>query len=294
MVNTGLPNTGTGVLALAIDPRTPSTLYAGTWGGGVFKSTNSGGNWNAVNTGLTNPSVHTLAIDPQTPMTLHAGTSGGGVFSIQQSVAPSFTSTPITTAMQDALYSYDVTTDDPDLIHGDALTITAPTLPTWLTLVDYGDGTAGLTGTPTPTDAGVHSVVLLVTDSTGLTDTQVFIVTVISLTINHTTGAPGSFFNITGAGYPADSTATISINGVVVGTVLTGQDGSFSITLQTMPNSREGTYIVTVSVNPSATVQYQLQANAPLRTQEGNLPVYAVPENIVAWHFIYLPVVIRQ
>ena len=49
-INTGL--TTTVVLALAIDPATPATLYAGT-GGGVFKSTDGGGNWGTVNTGLT-------------------------------------------------------------------------------------------------------------------------------------------------------------------------------------------------------------------------------------------------
>ena len=37
------------VYALAIDPATPGTLYAGTSGGGVFKSTNGGGSWSAVN-----------------------------------------------------------------------------------------------------------------------------------------------------------------------------------------------------------------------------------------------------
>ena len=50
-VNTGL--TTTVVRALAIDPATPTTLYAGTYGGGVFKSTNGGGSWSAFNTGLT-------------------------------------------------------------------------------------------------------------------------------------------------------------------------------------------------------------------------------------------------
>ena len=70
-VNTGL--TGTTVHALAIDPATPATLYAGT-DGGVFKSTNGGGNWSAVNTGLTNTMVYALAIDPATPTTLYAGT----------------------------------------------------------------------------------------------------------------------------------------------------------------------------------------------------------------------------
>jgi hypothetical protein len=69
---------GEGIYALAIDPATSTTLYAGTYGGGVFKSTNGGANWSAVNTGLpTYTSVHALAIDPATPTTLYAGTSGG-------------------------------------------------------------------------------------------------------------------------------------------------------------------------------------------------------------------------
>jgi len=77
-VNTGL--TDTYGRALAIDPTTPATLYAGTEGG-VFKSTDGGGNWSAVNTGLPlYTSFYTLAIDPTTPATLYAGTSGGGVF----------------------------------------------------------------------------------------------------------------------------------------------------------------------------------------------------------------------
>ena len=71
---------GGSIYALAINPQTPDTLYAGTYGGGVFKSTNGGTNWTAINTGLTNTNVCALAIDPQTPETLYAGTDGGGVF----------------------------------------------------------------------------------------------------------------------------------------------------------------------------------------------------------------------
>ena len=62
---------------------TPTILYAGTYDGGVFKSTNGGENWSAVNTGLTltDVDVDALAIDPTTPTTLYAGISyGGGVF----------------------------------------------------------------------------------------------------------------------------------------------------------------------------------------------------------------------
>jgi len=76
-INTGLSGyEALYVFALAINPATPSTLYAGTYGGGVFQSTNSGGSWSAVNTGLSGDalSVHALAIDPATPSTLYAGT----------------------------------------------------------------------------------------------------------------------------------------------------------------------------------------------------------------------------
>src|SRR5437879_12479954 len=69
------------IVALAIDPVTPATLYAGTDRSGVFKSTDGGESWSAVNTGLPNPKqVSVLAIDPQTSATLYAGTYGGGVF----------------------------------------------------------------------------------------------------------------------------------------------------------------------------------------------------------------------
>jgi uncharacterized repeat protein (TIGR01451 family) len=90
-------------------------------------------------------------------------------------VAPVFTSAPVVTATQDVPYTYTAAAADDN---GDALTITAPTLPAWLTLTDHGDGTAALSGTPSNADVGNHPVVLRVTDSGGLTDTQSFTVTV--------------------------------------------------------------------------------------------------------------------
>ena len=68
---------GGSISALAIDPTTPTTLYAGTQGGGVFKSTNGGASWSAVNTGLVASHVFALVIDPTTPTTLYAGTDVG-------------------------------------------------------------------------------------------------------------------------------------------------------------------------------------------------------------------------
>jgi hypothetical protein len=70
---TGIGPTGRWITALAIDPKTPATLYAGT-DDGLYKSTDSGGNWSKVGTGLTDPAIYALAIDPVNPTTLYAGT----------------------------------------------------------------------------------------------------------------------------------------------------------------------------------------------------------------------------
>src|SRR5262249_57364767 len=77
---TGHGPEGGGVFSLAVDPLTPTTVYAGTNGGGVFKSVDAGAHWNPASTGLMTSVVVALAIDPATPTTLYAATAGGGVF----------------------------------------------------------------------------------------------------------------------------------------------------------------------------------------------------------------------
>src|SRR5437762_4220935 len=69
--------TGIDVRALPIDPLNTSTLYAGSYGNGVFKSTDAGGTWVSANTGLTNRHIHALALDPSTPARVYAGTDNG-------------------------------------------------------------------------------------------------------------------------------------------------------------------------------------------------------------------------
>lgn len=81
----GLSTPARGVLA--IDPRTPTTLYVGTatspsTGNGISKSTDGGTSWAAINSGLPDTPILTLAIDPLTPTVLYAtgGHSGDGIF----------------------------------------------------------------------------------------------------------------------------------------------------------------------------------------------------------------------
>src|SRR5262249_41169883 len=72
-VNTGL--TSVPVLSLVINRMNPQILYAGTYTGGVCKSTNGGASWTAMNNGLpvsTVPTVMALAIDPTHPQSLYA------------------------------------------------------------------------------------------------------------------------------------------------------------------------------------------------------------------------------
>ena len=55
----------------------PTTVYVGMPTAGVFKSTDGGNHWVAVNVGLTNTAVQALAIDPLNHLTVYAGTAGG-------------------------------------------------------------------------------------------------------------------------------------------------------------------------------------------------------------------------
>lgn len=71
---------GETIYALAIDPVTPAILYAGVYGGGVFKTTDGGWNWQGANNGLTSVIVQSLVIDPKTPTTVYAGTGNNGIF----------------------------------------------------------------------------------------------------------------------------------------------------------------------------------------------------------------------
>ncbi len=96
---------------------------------------------------------------------------------------PTFTSTPLTSATAGSAYSYTIATADAD--DGDTRTITAATLPAWLTLVDNGDGTAALAGTPAEGDIGDHVVELVATDAANATATQPFTIAVVAAAANN-------------------------------------------------------------------------------------------------------------
>ncbi len=61
-------------LAIAFDPITPSTVYIGTAGGGVWKSTDSGLSWSPKTDYQISLAVGALAIDLNNHLRIFAGT----------------------------------------------------------------------------------------------------------------------------------------------------------------------------------------------------------------------------
>jgi uncharacterized protein (TIGR03437 family) len=73
-INAGLPNSFFGITTLTVDPSSPSTLYAITLGGSLFKSTDAAASWRAVSGVL---GLSFLAIDPKNSSTTYAATQHG-------------------------------------------------------------------------------------------------------------------------------------------------------------------------------------------------------------------------
>ncbi len=69
----GRPLEGGLVKSIAIDPTTPDTIYVGTLGGGVFKSTDGGVSFVSSSVGLTGNAILALVIDPGNSSHLWAG-----------------------------------------------------------------------------------------------------------------------------------------------------------------------------------------------------------------------------
>jgi hypothetical protein len=64
------------VFAMAVDPTTAGTVYAGTYDSGIYKSTDGGLTWLPASLGLASQGVNALAVAPSDPQTVYAGGNG--------------------------------------------------------------------------------------------------------------------------------------------------------------------------------------------------------------------------
>ena len=91
------------------------------------------------------------------------------------------------------------------------------------------------------------------------------------LVVELETGRPGSTFTGTGSNYPANSLATIYLDGSTIGTVMTDDNGAATFYINTAGASL-GLYNVTleVDVNASATDNFELIADGPFTPLPSN------------------------
>ena len=80
MIDAAASSSEISVQTIAIHPQNPDILYIGTYGRGVYKSTDGNTSWTAMNNGLPSYPVRTIVIDPNNPEILYAGTSGSGIY----------------------------------------------------------------------------------------------------------------------------------------------------------------------------------------------------------------------
>jgi uncharacterized repeat protein (TIGR01451 family) len=73
----GPGNVGGRTRAIIIDPVTPNTMYAAGVAGGVWKSTNAGASWSALDDFMANIAVTSMAFEPGNPSVIYAGTGEG-------------------------------------------------------------------------------------------------------------------------------------------------------------------------------------------------------------------------
>jgi len=83
----GPGNIGGRVRSIAVNPIVPSTWFAGSVSGGIWKTVDSGAHWAPVNDFLANLSISTMVIQPGNPSVIYAGTGesltglhGAGIF----------------------------------------------------------------------------------------------------------------------------------------------------------------------------------------------------------------------
>ncbi len=172
-----------------------------------------------------------LSVNPlySTQMGVTTGVNNGAGSLVH--FAPAFSSPPILTATEDLSYSYGISISNITT----PVTLTASVKPTWLTLVDNGDGTGTLSGLPTNSRVGVHNVTLQVTDGVD-SDTQVF-----TITVNNTNDTP-YFLGAAVTAVDEDSlySYTINTNDIDVGDILT-LTAPISTAWMTLTDNGDGT-----------------------------------------------------
>lgn len=119
----------------------------------------------------------------------------------------------------------------------------------------------------------------------------------ITLTVNHSTGGPGSYFAYSGANWAPNQTVEIYFNGSLVNNaVTTAANGSLGFVIRTSAGTAPGAYFADVVQGTTRrTAGFIIDANAPIRPVSGSGPIIDLPGTISPYtEFRFLPVVARS
>ena len=207
------------------------------------------------------------------------GTDATQSFTLTVDEAASVTSANATTFTTGAPGTFSVTTSGfpkPSLDDGGA------TLPTGLTFVDNGNGTATLSGTPAAATGGTYSFTITASNGIGSNATQGFTLTVDQhpafTSADHTTFEVGSggTFSVTTSGFPSGATMVITETGALPSGVSFIDNGDGTATLSGTPGpTSAGSYPLSLNANngvaPEATQSFTLTVEgAPHFTSADN------------------------
>jgi Tol biopolymer transport system component len=146
----------------------------------------------------------------------------------------------------------------------------------------------------TDSDYHLYSAIVDVTDSTES-----------SFELNPTTGAPGSFFTLSGTGFPSNAVLEVQIAGQNVGTVRTDPVGAFIAVISTSDSADPGIYTVLVTAtsrnvalnaeSQQAPRSYVLDPSEPLQPREPGLlgDALIAPVSDTNEYQVYLPLTTR-
>ncbi|MCL4859219.1 MAG: CAP domain-containing protein [Caldilineaceae bacterium] len=112
-----------------------------------------------------------------------------------------------------------------------------------------------------------------------------------SLAIDHSVGAPGSYFTIQATGFPPHADATVGVDRNSVATLTTDAAGALRFVLGTA-GLAPGTYTVSVQVNPVVVISFVLDTAAPVHPHTEDAPLIDLAPILGLGQFLYLPVIV--
>jgi hypothetical protein len=113
------------------------------------------------------------------------------------------------------------------------------------------------------------------------------------LNSNFASGAPGSFFNLSGDPFPANQTIPVAVNGSPLGDIPVSSNGVFTFTLSTA-HASEGNYFVKVGDHTAVQLRLTLDSQKPVQTKDGDFATFDIPPGIAFTKEFYLPLLNRM